>query len=155
MTSEETKAANRDKANKWYEKHKNEPNFMDKFTARTMKRYWETKQDPIAYRALLDSKRIVSLKSRSERKLLVLAHYGPAGKLQCSWPECEIIDVDMLTLDHIENDGFKEPRGVKGINLYCRLYEENLPSGFQTMCWNHQWKKRLLNLRCDSPISRV
>jgi hypothetical protein len=27
-------------------------------------------------------------------KLDVLAHYGPAGQLRCSWPDCQVIDPD-------------------------------------------------------------
>jgi len=45
--------------------------------------------------------------ARASLKLEVLSHYGH-GKLQCAWPGCNVVDVDMLSLDHINNDGGKE-----------------------------------------------
>jgi hypothetical protein len=74
-----------------------------------------------------------------------LAHYGKNRKLQCSWESCEIIDVDMLTLDHINDDGAQK-RKIKGQEgggrrLYARLRKAGWPPGYQTLCANHQMKK--------------
>jgi hypothetical protein len=80
-------------------------------------------------------------------KCEVLTKYGLNGALQCCWPECCVVDVDMLTLDHINNDGFlqKNAYGTKvgGASLYVWAKQNGYPKTLQTMCWNHQWKKRL------------
>lgn len=77
------------------------------------------------------------------RKIEVLTHYGN-GELRCVWSECNIIDVDMLTLDHVNNDG-AEHRKQLGHNkvghLYRLLKNAGYPEGYQTLCWNHQLKK--------------
>jgi len=90
-------------------------------------------------------------KSRTTIKTDVLSHYGPQEKLQCSWPGCEIDDIDMLVLDHIENNGAQERRkalnGDKGHELYRRLRNENYPPGYQTLCCNHNHKKEILRVR--------
>jgi hypothetical protein len=91
------------------------------------------------------------MKSRNITKTDVLAHYGPQGKMQCSWDGCEINDIDMLVLDHIEDDGAKErrnaPNSGKGHELYRKLRNENYPAGYQTLCCNHNHKKELLRVR--------
>lgn len=80
-------------------------------------------------------------------KAEALAHYGPGGELRCSWPGCRENDLDVLTLDHINNDGCKERRRV-GTSAYgnrgCgRLKKLGYPLGYQTLCANHQLKKEL------------
>jgi hypothetical protein len=84
-------------------------------------------------------------------KAEVLAHYGKDSKLQCVWPECEVTDPDMLTLDHIDNDGAKrrklEPSHVTSPVLRSFLKTSGFPSGYQTLCHNHQWKKELSRRR--------
>lgn len=86
---------------------------------------------------------------RAETKLLVLSHYGPNGKLQCSWPDCTVIDPDMLSLDHVNNDGSKDRAGScpGGVQFYVKLKGKGFPEGFQTLCHNHQWKKELMRRR--------
>jgi hypothetical protein len=78
------------------------------------------------------------------RKIVVFSYYGPSRVLQCSWPGCRISDMDMLTLDHIDNNGNAD-RKVRGLgqNLYRTLIKEGFPIGFQTLCHNHQWKKEM------------
>jgi len=62
--------------------------------------------------------------------------------------DCGVTDIDMLTLDHINNDGNTD-RKVRGVGsvIYCRLVRDGYPSGFQTLCCNHQWKKEILRRR--------
>lgn len=78
-------------------------------------------------------------------KLLVLSHYGPNGTPKCSWPCCIELDIDVLTLDHINNDGCKDSH--HGSNLYGKLIRERFPKGFQTLCANHQLKKEIMRRR--------
>jgi hypothetical protein len=82
---------------------------------------------------------------RVELKIEVLTRYGPNGQLKCSWPGCQVDDVDMLSLDHVANDGAQERHeGFRASTLYHRVRSKNFPEGYQTLCWNHQWKKQIL-----------
>ena len=87
--------------------------------------------------------------SHTEAKQQVLSHYGKGGITQCCWKDCSVTDLDMLTLDHINNDGAEKRRAgePKGHELYWWLKRMSYPDGFQTLCWNHQWKKRIVRLR--------
>lgn len=81
-------------------------------------------------------------------KLEVLTYYGPDKHLGCCWSSCEIIDIDMLTIDHINNDGAEDrKKGLKGVPLYGKLKKLGYPEGYQTLCANHQLKKELLRKR--------
>lgn len=83
-------------------------------------------------------------------KVETLTYYGPAKQLKCSWLECEVIDLDMLTLDHINNDGNIERKAwcsQGGVTTYSRLRKNGFPSGYQTLCANHQMKKDLVRRR--------
>lgn len=87
------------------------------------------------------------------RKLRVLTHYGPGGRLGCCWPGCLIDDVDMLSLDYTNNDGVehrraiakgnKNSRSYSGTPTYIDVEKRGYPSGFQTLCCNHQMKKEI------------
>ena len=80
---------------------------------------------------------------RDQRKCRVLTRYGKDHALMCCWGECEVSDIDMLTLDHVNNGGTAE-RTVRGQNSTYRFVEKNnYPEGYQTLCWNHQWKKEI------------
>ena len=75
----------------------------------------------------------------------VLTHYGPNGVLGCSWDGCGISDIDVLTLDHVRDDGAQHRKQVaSGSALYRWLKKNGYPSGFQTLCMNHQWKKEMI-----------
>jgi hypothetical protein len=92
-----------------------------------------------------------------KRKIRVLTFYGNNGKLQCCWRSCTVCDPDMLSIDHLQNDGAKDrdKRGT-GNNIYLALEKERYPDGFQTLCHNHQWKKEILRRRnkttLESPL---
>lgn len=82
---------------------------------------------------------------RLARKRQVLTAYGPSQELRCSWPDCDVTDIDMLSLDHINDDGNVHRRSVgSGAAMYRELIRKGFPVGFQTLCMNHQWKKRAL-----------
>lgn len=65
---------------------------------------------------------------------LVFNHYGN----ECS--ACGISDHDVLTIDHIAQDGNKHvsPAGsrYRGVHLYRWLVNNNFPNGFRTLCYN-------------------
>jgi|SRR5579871_153488 hypothetical protein len=87
-------------------------------------------------------------KKRQDEKVEALVQYGKNKSLQCCWENCNVDDPDMLSLDHVNNDGAidREIRGT-GINLYRTLKKEGYPEGFQTLCFNHQMKKEMTRLR--------
>jgi len=83
-------------------------------------------------------------------KIEILTIYGKNQELCCNWTGCSVDDVDMLTLDHVDNLGYqhKVPTAKKrltGPSLYRYVRDNGFPEGYQTLCWNHQWKKRLTN----------
>ena len=96
-----------------------------------------------AFRDLVNSR-------HADLKLEVLSYYGPNEELGCCWPNCETKDIDILTIDHVNNDGAAHRKRVKGMTSY-RLYgwikAQGFPEGFQTLCWNHQWKKEITHTK--------
>ena len=86
------------------------------------------------------------------RKLEVLSHYGKDGKLLCAWEGgCDVVDVDMLELDHVNNDGAEDRRknGKGTQRFYARLRKNGFPEGYQTLCCNHNRKKEILLRRAE------
>jgi hypothetical protein len=88
------------------------------------------------------------IEGRAKLKLEVLTHYGPNGTLGCCWVGCDVVDIDMLSLDHINDDGCKQRRvsNVYGANFYFIVAKEK-PTDLQTLCMNHQFKKRAMRPR--------
>jgi hypothetical protein len=86
--------------------------------------------------------------SNERRKLRVLTHYSGKEIAQCSWEGCAVCDLDMLSIDHVNNDGFKDRDTRRtGNSLYLSLEQDGYPEGFQTLCHNHQWKKEIVRRR--------
>lgn len=86
---------------------------------------------------------------RNELRIETLSHYSPNNVLCCSWMGCLVDDVDMLVLDHINDDGAVQRKNGcgRGWNLYRGLKKQNFPAGYQTLCCNHNHKKELLRAR--------
>jgi hypothetical protein len=82
-----------------------------------------------------------------KRKIEVLTHYGKHGKLQCCWKGCKVVGIDMLTLDHKNDDGARHRREIGPGNTYTSVKKLGFPEGYQTLCWNHQWKKEINRVR--------
>jgi hypothetical protein len=83
-------------------------------------------------------------------KLHVLAYYGKEKRLQCCWDTCGICDPDMLTIDHVNNDGAVDRKTRGGKEIYRRLVARGYPLGYQTLCHNHQWKKEMMRRRGEN-----
>lgn len=73
----------------------------------------------------------------AEITLQVFTHYG----LICSC--CGAVELDFLSLDHINNDGGPhrkeltgKAKGGGGITTYLWIIKNNFPIGFQTLCYN-------------------
>lgn len=86
---------------------------------------------------------------RIRLKLELLTHYGVSGRAECCWPECGITDMDMLTLDHINDNGAEHRKQLSSSShtLYSFVKKNNFPPDFQTLCHNHQWKKEMMRRR--------
>lgn len=82
----------------------------------------------------------------------VLLHYGKRHNLKCCWFRCSVSDIDMLTLDHILDDGWEERRAnryIAGVRLYRILKRAGYPEGYQTLCGSHQLKKEINRRRAN------
>ncbi len=76
-------------------------------------------------------------------KFEVLGHYSNSKAPICV--RCGFDDIRALSLDHINDDGYLHRRKHKsaGWKLYRWLKLHGYPGGFQTLCMNCQWIKRL------------
>lgn len=83
---------------------------------------------------------------RDGLKEYVLQFYG-SGTLACL--TCGCADPDVLTIDHVNNDGAEHRKTMKssGRDFYRWLKKNGMPSGFQTLCMNCNWKKHVLHAR--------
>ena len=83
-------------------------------------------------------------------KVRVLSHYSVLDVPVCAHPNCLVMDIDMLCLDHINNNG-KEHRkslGARGGQIiYGWILKNNFPEGFQVLCHNHNFKKEIKRRR--------
>jgi len=83
------------------------------------------------------------LRQNNILKIKILTHYGN-GELSCI--KCGFNDIRALSIDHINGGGQKHTGIVGwGINLYKWLKRNNYPKGYQTLCMNCQWIKRVEN----------
>jgi hypothetical protein len=105
--------------------------------------YEENKaQHQLTYQNKRDKRLAEQRHQRKRRRLLVIQHYG--GKCAC----CGEINLEFLTVDHINGDGSKHRRelGTKrktdgrycfgGSTLYLWLIKNKFPEGFRILCWN-------------------
>jgi len=98
----------------------------------------------------LPERALCARKSRAKTKLEILTHYGKDGFAQCCWNGCAVDDVDMLTIDHVNDDGAakrKDGTHARGFSFYVQLRMDGYPEGYQTLCANHQLKKEVLRKR--------
>ena len=87
--------------------------------------------------------------SRYEEKLLILNHYSN-NRLCCN--ECGYNNTHALTIDHINGNGNKHRKSIRnsgGASFYKWLIKNNLPEGYQVLCWNcnHLEHLRKINYR--------
>ena len=86
--------------------------------------------------------------SCTKAKVEALTYYGK-GKLSCV--KCGFDDVRALSIDHIKGRGELHREDIKrrGSMLYFWLRSQNFPSGYQTLCMNCQFIKRMVNRECS------
>ena len=86
-------------------------------------------------------------KERKQRWALkeeVLTYYG-GGILACV--SCGFNDIRALSIDHMHGIFGKQKEGKfkHGASLYQWLKKNQYPVGYQTLCMNCQWIKRVIN----------
>ena len=76
-------------------------------------------------------------------KIDVLTYYG-ANSRYPACIHCGEMRLDCLSIDHIAGRGREHRRRV-GSHMYQWLKANNYPRGYQTLCMNCQWIKRVKN----------
>jgi len=92
-----------------------------------------------------------SLKSQKIRKIKlkfeIISHYSN-NKMECM--KCGFKDMRALSIDHIHGGGRKHRKQLGIIsNFYEWLKKNNYPEGYQVLCMNCQFIKRLENKECE------
>lgn len=100
----------------------------------------------VSYERNRERMRVQYREKAARNRLAALSHYGPDGRPECH--RCGIVDIDVLVLDHLANNGGKhrasDPNARK---LAAWVVKNRFPPGFQTLCHNCNFKKRLEHLR--------
>ena len=86
---------------------------------------------------------------RDRARLEVLVHYSGINPPRCKW--CNIDDIDVLCIDHINGGGNEHRRRLRlgGRPFLQWLRADNYPEGYQVLCWNCNAKKEALLRRGD------
>ena len=84
---------------------------------------------------------------RAKQKYVVINHYSN-GTMKCA--RCYFSDIRALSIDHINGGGRKQEKELRKIGtiLYRWLPKNNFPEGYQVLCLNCQFIKRLENKEC-------
>lgn len=81
-------------------------------------------------------------------KLKVLIHYsGDPPKCAC----CGESEYNFLQIDHVNGGGNRHRKSIKvkcGSKFYYWLWKNNFPEGYQVLCANCNWGKRMNNGVC-------
>lgn len=116
---------------------------------RLIQRRWNSKESSKERKRLyyqthkLEHKRANDL-YKARVKIEVLSHYSNESVPICS--RCSIVDIDVLTIDHIQGKGHEHKKLTQG-HLYRWLQQNNYPEGFQVLCFNCNFKKWLEGIR--------
>jgi len=71
------------------------------------------------------------------------------GEGTCRW--CGHGDLDVLTVDHIDNDGAQHRKKVPLNTFYSWMIKNDYPPGFQVLCANCNLKKEVIRRRALRP----
>lgn len=75
-----------------------------------------------------------------KQKFIVIAYYS-MSEMCCR--NCRYNNIKALEIDHINNDGAKHRKEIKGGHLYSWLINNNFPDGFQVLCATCNALKRI------------
>ena len=89
-----------------------------------------------------------TMRAKLKLKIEVMSHYcNGTPTCQC----CGINIIQLLTMDHINNDGGKDRKG----SLYWRLKRLGFPPGFRVMCYNCNLGRSFRkDRRCPHEVAR-
>ena len=117
------------------------------------KRYYQEHREEIRIRSKLhydsdpifrEHRKLRTKEHGKEIKIEVLTHYG-RGKLACV--SCGEHRVACLSIDHINGNGRQDRKAhgaeTGGWVFYNALRRAGFPEGYQTLCMNCQWIKRV------------
>jgi len=90
---------------------------------------------------------------RLKLKIEAFTHYS-YGKIACAC--CGETEINFLSLDHIENNGAKERRQFRrgGVLFYRLLRQKDYPTGYQVLCMNCNYGKRMNNGICPHQLRK-
>lgn len=75
---------------------------------------------------------------RHRYKMLVLEHYSfNPPECQC----CGDLNLEFLTIDHINGGGSEHRKTMRGQNFYSYLIKNNYPEGYRVLCMNCNWSR--------------
>lgn len=89
---------------------------------------------------------IAASKAHLKKKETAIQHYSPT--MTCQWEGCGWNDLRALTIDHINGSGIKHRKTIgkkAGWHFYAWLIKQGFPEGYQVLCMNHQFIKRIVN----------
>lgn len=109
----------------YYSKHKNKYN-------KWSREYRKNNPEKVRKWAIISNQR---------RRLKVLIHYG-GNPPKCAW--CGMEDIRVLTIDHIHGGGHQHRKQI-GCEIFLWLIKNDYPEGYQVLCRNCNWRKRLDN----------
>ena len=93
----------------------------------------------------IDKKAEATRKRRNKLKLKAFEHYG-GNPPKCAC--CGETMLQFLTIDHIEGKGAEHRRKIGTPHIYGWLVKNDFPEGFQVLCWNCNWGRRVNNGVC-------
>jgi len=118
--------------------------------------YQAHKEQKKAYSLAHREERRESAKIRSQQyakrtKEDILGHYGGGAPICITCGESRL---DCLSIDHINGNGSKHRKelGLVGQGFYRWLKQEAYPEGYQTLCMNCQFVKRVKNKESPNGI---
>lgn len=69
---------------------------------------------------------------------------------------CVEKNISMLTIDHVNNDGYLDRRKkISGTSMYRKIIIEKFPTKYQILCMNCNWSKKILGGICEHKTIRA
>lgn len=121
--------------NKWYQEH---PEYVDAYSASRRENY-------VKNRAREQARSRSSMIAYHEKLKNAVINVLTNGEGTCRW--CGQGDQDVLTVDHINDDGAEHRRKIDGRKTYSWLADNDYPPGFQVLCFNCNVKKEVMRRR--------
>lgn len=91
----------------------------------------------------------IGRRQRAKLKDAVFSSYG-GYRCACCGEETK----EFLSIDHINNDGWDHREALNGKNIYRWLFRNDFPTGYQVLCMNCNWGKRMNNGICPHQSQR-